>query len=198
MYRIKVLDRLACLTNPPWDILLSAETILVSSRPLKGLPALWPRLLPLIAGLYNAAHVTIIHGDFQFANILHDLTTGLIKVIDPRGSFGPVGRYGDCKYDFAKLLHSIDGYNCIVNDLFSIEQQANNIAFVIHKHEFQDKLVQWFERKVAASGFRLCDIRLIEGLLFLSMIPLHSDQPKRQLAMFAMALQLLNNLLGGA
>jgi hypothetical protein len=33
---------------------------------------------------------------------------------------------------------------------------------------------------------------LIEGLLFLSMLPLHRDHPDRQLAMFTRAMMILN------
>ena len=40
------------------------------------------------------------------------------------------------------------------------------------------------------------DIELIEGLLFVSMLPLHSDFPKRQLAFFVQGIKCLNNQLG--
>jgi hypothetical protein len=39
------------------------------------------------------------------------------------------------------------------------------------------------------------DVRFIEGLLFLSMCPLHHDHPRRQRAMFAIGLQILNEVL---
>jgi hypothetical protein len=39
------------------------------------------------------------------------------------------------------------------------------------------------------------DVRLVEGLLFLSMCPLHEDSADRQLAMFATGLRILNELI---
>ena len=42
-----------------------------------------------------------------------------------------------------------------------------------------------------ASGVDIREVQLIEGLLFLSMLPLHADAPRRQLAFFVKALECL-------
>jgi hypothetical protein len=39
------------------------------------------------------------------------------------------------------------------------------------------------------------EVRTLEGLLFLSMCPLHEGHPQRQTAMFATGLRILNELL---
>ena len=193
MYKKKVEQRLASLTGPPWESLLGLRSLRVNGEPLRGYPDLWPTLGPRIDNLYNPDHVTLIHGDFQFANILYDLNSRLAKLIDPRGKFGQPGICGDCKYDLAKLRHSLSGgYNHIVNDLFSVSLNEDSMEIAICGADHQDGLIEWFDREVERSGFSPSDIRLIEGLLFLSMIPLHSDHPDRQLAMFGTALKLLN------
>ena len=41
----------------------------------------------------------------------------------------------------------------------------------------------------------LNEIRLIEGLLFISMLPLHKDHFERQLAFYSIGIQRLNEVL---
>jgi hypothetical protein len=52
-----------------------------------------------------------------------------------------------------------------------------------------------FDNQVTASGYDLEEIKFIEGLLFLSMLPLHSDKPQRQLAMYLTSVLIFNELL---
>ncbi|OJG73050.1 hypothetical protein RV10_GL004886 [Enterococcus pallens] len=49
-----------------------------------------------------------------------------------------------------------------------------------------------------AKRYPIEQVRLIEGLLFLSMIPLHADYPERQKIMFGQAMKLLTPYLGGS
>jgi hypothetical protein len=48
---------------------------------------------------------------------------------------------------------------------------------------------------MAAAGYDLNEIKLLEGLLFVSMPPLHSDHPQRQRLMYLIGLELLNEVL---
>jgi hypothetical protein len=43
----------------------------------------------------------------------------------------------------------------------------------------------------------LNEIKLIEGLLFISMLPLHRDHFERQLAFYSIGIQRLNEVLDG-
>jgi hypothetical protein len=43
--------------------------------------------------------------------------------------------------------------------------------------------------------WNLNEIKLIEGLLFISMLPLHKDHFERQLAFYSIGIQLLNEVL---
>ena len=47
-----------------------------------------------------------------------------------------------------------------------------------------------FVKHLNRAGFDLARVRLIESLLFLSMIPLHKDHPERQVAMALRGLSL--------
>jgi hypothetical protein len=55
-------------------------------------------------------------------------------------------------------------------------------------------VLQAFEKTFGAD-YHFDEVRLLEGLLFLSMCPLHEDSPARQVAMFATGLRILNDLL---
>ena len=138
----------------------------------------------------------IIHGDLCFPNILIETKFNFLKIIDPRGSFGDFKLFGDRRYELAKILHSIDGsYDYIIEDLFDIELNGNNIKYELFNNSK-------FLKKIFKNEFNLSNedyniIKLIESLLFLSMIPLHNDNIERQLAMFATGNLLFFEVING-
>lgn len=137
--------------------------------------------------------LNIIHGDYFFANILYDPTADIIKLIDPRGDFGGYGVYGDPNYDLAKLAHSVDGkYDFIVEDLFELEELDKGFNYKIVYSEKYDGIKELFyshfDKKVRLK------IKFIQALLFLSMIPLHKDKPKRQKVMLGVGVRILNEV----
>lgn len=138
--------------------------------------------------------LNIIHGDYFFANILYEPLSDIVKLIDPRGDFGGYGIYGDKYYDLAKLSHSIDGmYDFIIEDLFELEENENgfNYKIIYSKAHEKIKILFYsffnFEEKLK--------IKFIQSLLFLSMIPLHKDKPKRQKVMLGVGIRLLYEVL---
>lgn len=138
--------------------------------------------------------LNIIHGDYFFANILYDPTADIIKLIDPRGDFGGYGIYGDPNYDLAKLAHSVDGkYDFIVEDLFELEELDKGFNYKIVYSEKYDEIKElfysYFDKKVRLK------IKFIQSLLFLSMIPLHKDKPKRQKVMLGVGVRILNEVM---
>ncbi len=178
-------------------VLMEEKTLIIDDIELQGFPEMEKEIEKRIERLFCEGHSTIIHGDFHFGNILYDINARLVKLIDPRGNFGRSGIFGDCKYDFAKLRHSINGgYNYIVNDLFHVDLlEGNRIEFTLPQNPNKETLLEFLDGKISEEGFDLEDIKLIEGLLFLSMTPLHSGHPYRQLAMFARSIQLLNKVV---
>ncbi|OFI49269.1 hypothetical protein BG261_11010 [Floricoccus tropicus] len=144
-------------------------------------------------GILENREAKIIHGDYCISNILYDVDSQLIKLIDPRGKFGTYDIYGDELYDIAKILHSFDGsYDHIINDDFTItEIEDNGFNYSINKSELQNQITNLLIDKIS-ERYNLDQVRLIEGTLFLSMIPLHADYPERQKIMYGQAMKLLS------
>lgn len=150
--------------------------------------------------LFGIDELSIIHGDFCFANILVDDSHSFIKLIDPRGKFGEFDIYGDSRYDLAKLFHSVDGkYDFIIKDQFTLDfdLSANRIDFEINGADFD---FCFFDMMKDVFGSEIKDeseVVLIESLLFLSMVPLHRENYNHQLVMLATGLQLFSRIAGG-
>ncbi|WP_226704441.1 aminoglycoside phosphotransferase family protein [Microbulbifer elongatus] len=144
---------------------------------------------------------TLMHGDFCFSNILYDFRTDRIKVIDPRGMTlsGETTIYGDVRYDIAKLSHSILGmYDYIVAGYHTthIDWNAGEIEFEINGREIQESIQNNFCNMVEKFyGLSRECLFAMQIQLFLSMLPLHSDDPTRQAGLFANAFRLFG-LLG--
>ncbi len=169
------------------------EVLVINGRPTPQIATLWPRIEQAIAALDRSAVGTIVHGDFCLSNILYDLRSRICRLIDPRGSFGEVGLYGDPRYDIAKLWHSVHGlYDFIVNDLFDITVVGSTVDLQIRSTPAHRDIEHRFETIFFNGAYVRRDIQLIAALLFASMPALHYDSPRRQLAMYARSLQLLD------
>lgn len=195
MYVGKTKRRLQGMTcAPELAALLQYEgEVLVNDRRMSNLASLWPRIEAEVASLETNAHGTVVHGDLCLSNILYDLRSRICKLIDPRGSFGAVGVYGDPRYDVAKLWHSVHGlYDFIINDLFRVSLDGTTIELSIRATAAHREIEERFAGVFFQRGFRRREIQLISALLFASMPALHYDQPQRQLAMYARSLQLFD------
>ena len=99
----------------------------------------------------------------------------------------------------AKLRHSIVGhYDFIVAGLYRLEQNGrDDYEFQISSPIVAEKLEPFFDELAVEYGYDSRDIKLIEGLLFLTMIPLHGDDTNRQRAFYLTAVRKLNEVLYG-
>ena len=166
--------------------------VTINDKEVLNIPLLWDQLKAEVEHLSRNMEGTIIHGDLCFSNILYDLRSRICKLIDPRGSFGAMGIFGDPRYDVAKLYHSVCGlYDFITNDLFQVSVDGANIRLEICSRPQHQMIKERFE-KVFFHSFDRREILLLTGLLFTGMPALHYDKPERQLAMYARALQLLD------
>lgn len=153
------------------------------------------RLLKL-SGAFDLTEFCIIHGDFFFANMIIDPSSNIVRLIDPRGDFGGYGIYGDPMYDYAKLAHSVDGlYDFIVKDLFILDVEDNQISYSIKCDDNHIKIKNLFYSFFTSDQVTL--LKLIQCTLFLSMIPLHNDHPRRQYVMLGTAMRLLSEVFDG-
>lgn len=146
-----------------------------------------------VQNMYSRPVIQLIHGDLCFSNVMYDLSTDSICLIDPRGSFGEPGIYGDSRYDLGKIRHSLSGYEYIVNDKFEIQAFAEGMMLSLPISSVQNQVLVEWDRLLSD---RSRDIKMIEALLFLSMLPLHVDRPDRQKAMYGIATQLLYEAFG--
>ncbi|MDP3090970.1 MAG: sugar phosphate nucleotidyltransferase [Nitrospira sp.] len=197
MYQRKTDERIRLLisTNPTFAQILEEDEVTINGRTYKNWRKIRSEVMSHLSSLYSEEYNCLIHGDFCFSNILYDVNGGIIRLLDPRGSWGN-GPGGDIRYDLAKLRHSVCGlYDFIVNDLFVVQNDGSSITYEIFSQPHHKTVGNEFDQAIAAQDYSLRQIKLIEGVLFLSMLPLHADSQSRQLVMYCRGIELLNESL---
>lgn len=141
----------------------------------------------------NDSCIRYIHGDLCFSNILiegEQQYPPRVVVIDPRGLLpdGTMTNVGDVNYDVAKLAHSVIG---------RYDQIKDNCGFEIKKisdkeYDYSIQTTSWQEVFISEfhNHFEIFNYYNIMIHLFLSMIPLHVDNPVHQEKMLVNALRL--------
>lgn len=130
----------------------------------------YPELTPILNKIRNAFatyskfrktwYKSLSHGDLCFSNTLWLEDKKEIRFVDPRGCLDENSLYMDEYYDLAKLSHSVFG----------------NYEGIIHGHprktqDLESIFLSYLEKKEVSFGL----LRVYEASLFLSMIPLHSE-----------------------
>lgn len=201
IYYQKTVDRVERLMEDPAFEVFYENLPTINGVTYQPVKEIMGQLLNLLEDnqLISEKSASIIHGDFCLSNILFEVSNQLVKLIDPRGKFGSFDIYGDEFYDIAKIMHSFEGaYDHIITDQFTLEQETATVySYTIHKTELQNEITELVNESIA-QRYPIEQVRLIEGLLFLSMIPLHADYPERQKIMFGQAMKLLTPYLGGS
>jgi dTDP-glucose pyrophosphorylase len=195
MYLGKTQSRLERLTeqDPWWSKQLAAPSVMVNGEKLRNAPELLAAASGPVRRLAASVVPGVVHGDLCFSNILFDVNNQIIRLIDPRGRFGRRGIYGDPRYDLAKLRHSAHGmYDLIAADMFVLEKSEDGVRTRFHLNGIRGRVGELFDGLLRAAGVSIEDIQIIEGLLFVSMLPLHQGHPRRQRMMYYTGLQLLN------
>ena len=172
------------------------DFIFINNKKLKNWNLMKNKIEEKIDVMYNENDNCLIHGDLYFANILYNSEKNIFKLIDPRGIWGnTIG--GDIKYDIAKIRHSVVGcFDIITNGLYSIKYEGKNeIEFNVFKPKNYEIICNELDSNIERRC-NLDEIKMIEGLLFISMLPLHSDNVERQLAFFCVGLERLNEIFG--
>ena len=199
LYWYKTLERLKELNSQSsyWSILLEKESITINNKKYCGLPSLKEKIKEFAIKLSQNGCETIVHGDYCFSNILFDSSNYIFKLVDPRGRLNAEATiYGDARYDIAKLRHSVVGlYDFIVQGLFKLTETKIGFQYKILTTNDYQVLEDIFDNYAKANSFDIKEIKFIEGLLFLSMIPLHKDNLERQKMFYLRAIELLNNTL---
>jgi dTDP-glucose pyrophosphorylase len=194
MYWEKTESRLAEAAD---SVPFQDRRVRLNGRELPSWQEMAPRVRAALETVARRPHWSLIHGDFHFGNILFDFNSGQLKLVDPRGAFGDVGCYGDARYDLAKFLHSFDGgYAHLAAGMFELSQdESDGFDLRLYGGSDRDHLLACFWRWLASTGIDPGEIMLIEGLLFLSLLPLHADDPSRQAAAYLTGLTLVTDAL---
>lgn len=194
MYEAKTLTRLEPVLSDPQFQPFLADNLMIDGELCFGLPEVVARLPEVLAasGALRSRPFSVIHGDLCLSNILYDRRNSIVRVVDPRGSFGVPGVYGDPLYDLAKLAHSLEGdYDLLVNGLFDLRWNGSALALDTHleprHHVIKAVFDRWLRQRI---GDDFPAVQAVQGLLFLSMVPLHADRPVSQQAFLARGLQL--------
>ena len=119
------------------------------------------------------------HGDLCFSNILYNEETNMIRFIDPKGALTEEELWTNPYYDIAKLSHSICGlydlFNCGLYDIYIDEKLKFDLKIKYDNSEYETI----FKEFLVENGYDYNKIRIYEASLFLSMLPLHMDYPKK-------------------
>lgn len=133
-----------------------------------------------------------MHGDFCFSNILYDFRSETPYLIDPRGGYSDESFCGFLEYDVAKFFHSLIGYyDSIICEHYDVEVPNTSLNIYSNlKDQDRYSLHAQVINSLSLSDeqIKLVYINLI--LLFITMIPLHSDNEKRQIAFALNAIDL--------
>ena len=175
-----------------------SDELTINGNRYKNIQLFKEKILNKLTGLYENSKFNIMHGDLCFNNILYDLYSGTIRLIDARGSFGDAmpGIYGDQCYDIAKISHSTIGlYDYIVNGLFSFEESNGLYKYNIFERSNQKSLIDINIDLIKHFGYKVEDITFLMSLLFISMPPLHNENIARQKTLYLHGIKLLNESL---
>jgi hypothetical protein len=177
----------------------SHECLTINGKRCLNFVYVWDDIKKIIEKeLLDLDKLQIIHGDMCFSNILCGINTKtdtcLLKFVDPRGSFGRVGIFGDPQYDYAKLYHSFNGcYEYIIFDKFKLSMNGDLSKFdYTFINENYKKIEDVFKQNKL---FVSRNIKLICGLIFIGMCSRHYDSLQRQIVMYCTGITMLNDIL---
>tara|TARA_R110002072_G_scaffold89232_4_gene199963 strand:+ start:89634 stop:91220 length:1587 start_codon:yes stop_codon:yes gene_type:complete len=184
-YKLKTWQRLETYSaNTGFDL---HKSIKFNGKYVPSLAAIAEELILVLDGAIPLQK-SLTHGDLCFSNILFDFRSRKPVVIDPRGYFeeGPT-LMGDYRYDLAKLSHSVIGlYDYIVAGYYEIDSKhTHDIKFRLPENIQVSSIQNAFSSVGVFPEEREAEIDAIMILLFVSMLPLHSDSRDRVSAFIA-------------
>ena len=118
----------------------------------------------------------MFHGDLQFDNIIYNSNNDKFTYIDWRESFANNVDGGDLYYDLAKLYGGcVLPYNILKNDnAITLTEGVSIVRYDYQTtHELQE-FIKIYETWIIENGYDLNKIKLITGLIYLNMSPLHT------------------------
>ena len=134
------------------------------------------------------------HGDPCFANALYNKSTRTLKFVDPKGALTEEDLWTNPYYDVAKLSHSVCGrYDFFNNAMFDIKL-GEDLTYQLEIPFDNARYKEIFREKCEANGFDWWSVRVYEASLFLSMLPLHIDNPQKVFGLLLNAKNILKEI----
>ena len=137
---------------------------------------------------------SLFHGDLQFDNIIYNEELDKYTYIDWRESFGGYTEGGDLYYDLAKLYGgSIIPYNIMKQE--NAINYSEGLTTVTYSYSTSAELIKFrklYEKWIIDNGYSLEKVRLITGIIFLNMSPLHEEKFAKML--WFKSLEILNEV----
>ena len=141
-----------------------------------------------------ANKLVIGHGDPCFANALYNKSTRTLKFVDPKGALTEEELWTNPYYDVAKLSHSVCGrYDFFNNALFDIKL-GEDFTYQLEIPFDNARYKEILREKCEANGFDWWSVRVYEASLFLSMLPLHIDNPQKVFGLLLNAKNILKEI----
>lgn len=186
--------------KPDIQSLFEKKELIINGAQFRNFSLIWPEIKEYVEKeIIPTTEICFIHGDCCFANILYSGPSNLLRFIDPRGSFGARGVWGDPRYDAAKLMHSADGgYEFLNNNQFVL---TKNLTTAEYEYKFiggdNKEISVLFDRIFFDENTRFDrkEITTIQGLLYISMAARHYENQERQIVQYLTGVELLNEVL---
>lgn len=195
LYSDKVRERVEALKKCPEykKILLLSEA--TNTPGLDNIVEKYFKLKEKIEKNVDKENVLVVgHGDPCFANALYNKSTCTLKFIDPKGALTEDELWTNPYYDVAKLSHSVCGrYDFFNNALFEIKVGAD-FGCELEIPFDNSRYIDIFRKKVEENGYDYNLVRLYEASLFISMLPLHIDNPHKVFGFILNAANILQEI----
>lgn len=196
LYVTKTRERLDALKADPKFAGVAA--LISSGTPYQSVDAAFERFRAVYRRVMDGAKPALCevvgHGDACLSNILFDRASRTMKFIDPKGALTEAELWTDPYYDLCKLSHSVlglyDFFNSGMYELTLDESLQLRLILPFDNAKYAAALKAHMEK----SGFDYRVTRAGEAALFLSMLPLHIDNPHKVLGFFLNAMRILDEL----
>lgn len=155
----------------------------------------YKRLYDLIQADMDVEYFSVIgHGDLCFSNMLFNKEANLLKLIDPKGALLEEELWTNPYYDIAKLSHSVCGlYDFFNNGLHQISLN-DDLRFQVSIQFDNCEYKKLFRKFIEENGYSYMAVRIYECSLFLSMLPLHMDNPQKVFGFMLNAINILKEI----
>lgn len=196
LYLNKVMQRFAELKKSPCYEKMNA--MIQAGTDFSDLDAVYGRYRELYKKIHQKYKfeplATVSHGDLCFSNLLYQRHANILRMIDPKGAREEADIWMNPWYDLAKLSHSVCGkYDFFNSGLYRISI-GKDLKLELHIDFQNQSYVEMFRKYLEENQFSYLIVRFYEASLFLSMLPLHLDNPQKVFGLLLNGMEILKEV----